>query len=197
MVRKREKHRTVKVQVGEMQADIDEEIAPLIRELWEAGIETLNSCQDNPSGFVWVQFATTTDAAAFLDIVAQYDDEPDGLYARITGRCDCLDDSPPPWQYHAHPEDYCLVEGYTDDDGEVEYWHEGDPEFFFWMSVRFPRSDYPTVLARLVRYNEVQEKRGQAREADDAGDQAGKPESCSTPAALADLAGAAPVAAGG
>lgn len=154
MARRNEKHRTVKVQVGGMEAEIDEEIAPLIRELWKAGIDTLNCCQENRPGIIWVQFATAEDTAAFLDIVAEYDEEPDGLYARITGRWDGCEHSPPPWDYHALPEDLALVEADPDDD-EGEEWHQGEPDFLFLMSVRFPRNDYPAVLARMVRHNEA------------------------------------------
>lgn len=43
-------HRAIRVCVGEMDELIDEEIAPLIRELWLAGIETHMSCQEAPEG---------------------------------------------------------------------------------------------------------------------------------------------------
>lgn len=182
MARRVGKHKTVQVRVGEMRADIDEEIAPLIRELWRAGIDTLNSCQENRPGIVWVQFATADDAAMFLNVVAEYDEEPDGLYARITGRSDRCEHSPPPWDYHALPEDLGLIEAFLDDD-EIDEWHEGESEFLFNMSVRFPRCDFPAVLARLVRYNEEREKL-----ASDAAGENGGDEACPRPA-VADAGG--------
>lgn len=49
------KHRQVTVRVGPWCEEIDEQIAPLIREMWIAGIETSMSCQDG-WGKVWLQF---------------------------------------------------------------------------------------------------------------------------------------------
>jgi hypothetical protein len=47
---------------------IDVEIAPLTEALWERGIETLNSCQDNGDNHqVWIEFATPDDASRFLN----------------------------------------------------------------------------------------------------------------------------------
>lgn len=182
MARRAEKHRTVKVQVGEMQADIDEEIAPLIRELWKAGIDTFNSCQENRPGIVWVQFATADDAARFLNVVTEYDEEPDGLYARVTGRWDGCEHSAPPWEYDALPEDLGLVETFLDD--EIDEWHEGEVEFRFTMSVRFPRSDFPAVLARMSRYNQASEKQAHVpADAAGASDEDETPGSDSTAAA--------------
>lgn len=161
MVRKLEKHRTVNVRVGDMQAEIDEEIAPLIRELWKAGIDTSNSCQETRPGIVWIEFATAEDAARFLNVVAEYEEGAEGLYARITGRWGGCEHSSPPWEYDALPEDLGLVEAFLDDD-EIDEWHEGEVEFRFSMSVRFPRSDFPAVLARMSRYNEAREKQARA-----------------------------------
>ena len=42
------KHKTVQVKYKDMIAEIDEEIAPLILEIWKADINTDNSCQANP-----------------------------------------------------------------------------------------------------------------------------------------------------
>jgi len=49
-------HKTVRVVSGQWHADIDVEIAPLIKALWRAGIETTGSCQDSPRGWVWLAF---------------------------------------------------------------------------------------------------------------------------------------------
>ncbi len=161
MVRRVGKHRTVRVSVGEMEADIDEEIVPLVRELWRAGIETVNSCQENRPGIIWIQFATTDDAANFLDIVAEYEEGEDTLYNRAMGRWDGGEFPASDWDYAALPEDRGLVEGFTEDD-EVEEWHEGLTDAFFSVSVRFPRSDFPAVLARMARYNRRCEQPGHA-----------------------------------
>jgi len=52
---------------------IDRDIAPLIREIWDMGISTVNSCQDN-RGYVWVMFSTPIDASIFLDAVITHGD---------------------------------------------------------------------------------------------------------------------------
>jgi hypothetical protein len=83
-------------------AEVDAEMAPLILLLWMAGIDTINSCQENFPGIAWVEFRTTRDAKRFLDLVAAYPDQGDihtvndrtyvgdtpfweTLYGRITG----------------------------------------------------------------------------------------------------------------
>jgi hypothetical protein len=52
---------------------IDGEIASMIRRLWDMALTTCNSCQDN-FGYVWVEFASADDAAAFLSVVVQNGD---------------------------------------------------------------------------------------------------------------------------
>jgi hypothetical protein len=51
---------------GEMEADIDTMLAPLIRRLWKNGIRTCSSCQENEPEVVWVQFPDYEDGARFL-----------------------------------------------------------------------------------------------------------------------------------
>ena len=50
--------------------EIDTYIAPLIRQIWAVGIDTLNSCEENvPRGYIWIEFATSEDLREFLAIV--------------------------------------------------------------------------------------------------------------------------------
>ena len=149
------KHKMVRVQVGSREADIDEEIAPLIEEIWRADLGTVNSCQDNPPGIVWIEFEIAFQAAEFLDIVAgPYSEEFDSLYNRIrlmwertTGPVEGA------WQYDIRPSDMsvdmCVV-----DDEYIEEKPTGPPEFVFEVSIRFPRSDLPILLERLRAFNE-------------------------------------------
>jgi len=78
-------HKTKRVVWGHQEADIDCGIAKLVLELWKADIDTCNSCENNvPKGWVWIEFATTCDAAHFMSIVARvYDEDEDSLYQRI------------------------------------------------------------------------------------------------------------------
>lgn len=66
------RHPTRPVAVGDLRADVDVEIAPLVEAVWRLGLRTLSSCQDDAwgrprGGFVRLVFATFDDGAAFLD----------------------------------------------------------------------------------------------------------------------------------
>lgn len=149
------KHKMVRVQVGSFEDDIDEEIAPLIEEIWKADIRTINSCQENRPGIVWIEFPTVYGAADFLNIAAgPFSHELDGLYNRISL---AWERDPGPvegaWKYDLHPFDMAV--GVCDvDDGSVEEKPTGPPEFVFGVSIRFPRSDLPILLKRLRAFNE-------------------------------------------
>ena len=45
-----DRHKQVHVEVGHRRADVDEQIAPLIAELWKRALETGGSCQARPEG---------------------------------------------------------------------------------------------------------------------------------------------------
>lgn len=140
-------HKTVQVRVGNYEAAIDEKIAPLIREIWMVGIETINSCEANRPGVVWIQFASSDGGAVFLDIVASYTDgdESDFLYDRILQR------GSNNWEYTLHPNDYSLDEWLDDD--VVDESHSGVSNFGFSVSIRFPITDLPILVERLSRFN--------------------------------------------
>jgi hypothetical protein len=90
-------HNQVSITWQHRQAEVDEELAPVILALWKLGIDTCNSCQENQPGIVWIEFLTSMDAKSFLDIVAVHPDEyyPPPLnvmpYDRIVG---CGSDGP-------------------------------------------------------------------------------------------------------
>jgi hypothetical protein len=147
-------HKTVRVRVGEWSANIDEAIAPLIEEIWKADIATTNSCEENRPGIVWIEFLSADDAASFLNVVAEYEEEIDSLYNRMHHGWDSKSGrvSAPFWEYDIHPQDFAL-QWEVDEDDCVDEWHEGTADFFFSVSIRFPSSDVPTLLQRLRRYN--------------------------------------------
>lgn len=66
------RHKTVRVRCNGMDARIDEMLAPLIKRLWQFKILTYNCCQENRPGIAWIEFATSNDAAMFLNIVASH-----------------------------------------------------------------------------------------------------------------------------
>lgn len=63
-------HETKKVKFGNMEADVDLLIAPLILRLWKHGIKTCQSCAENEPGVVWIQFPEYEDAKRFFDAVS-------------------------------------------------------------------------------------------------------------------------------
>jgi hypothetical protein len=50
--------------------EIDSDMVELISIMWhKLSIETLNSCQDNPTGYVWIQFKDSLNAEMFIKAV--------------------------------------------------------------------------------------------------------------------------------
>ena len=63
-------HPTVSLECKGEMIDIDVEIAPLMKEIWKAGIETNMSCQDNtPKGYILLGFHGSMAADSFLLVV--------------------------------------------------------------------------------------------------------------------------------
>jgi hypothetical protein len=144
---------------------VDEGLAPLILALWRADIDTVNSCQENRPGVVWVEFALTFDAERFLSLVACYPSDDDlrdtpfweTLYGRITG---CGSDQD--WEYDAHVMDWGVEKELVDD--EVVVTNVGPADFGFSVSIRFPVADLPAVLKRVEEsFEEEQEPGGLER----------------------------------
>ena len=77
------KHPTVRIIYGDQEADVDKQIAPLIKEMWKAGIETYQSCQDNPPGWIWIQFMSSHELEKFLSIIGDYADTLGSLHDRM------------------------------------------------------------------------------------------------------------------
>jgi hypothetical protein len=46
--------------------EIDEELAPLIRKLWDAGVKTSSCCQEGEPGVAWIQFPSPAEALRFF-----------------------------------------------------------------------------------------------------------------------------------
>lgn len=148
------KHPQVHIEWGDQAAEVDEGIAPLILELWKAGIDTMMSCQDN-DGRLWIEFPDTADAARFLDVVADYDEDVESIYNRATGEWEPDDweafRAERAWHYSTSPIDYGVDQiAFGDDQAFADLGHR---DFGFTLSVRFPLSDYPTVAARLEAWN--------------------------------------------
>jgi hypothetical protein len=145
-------HREVHLAAGGQQAKIDEEIAPLVKEIWLADIVTSQSCQDNPPGWIWLEFPSSFDLEEFLDIVGDYEGTVGSLHDRMLHGYDRLGGPRVgQWRYEAIVHDVAV---YIVEDGAGE--HEeygGSPIFTVLVSLYFPHADLPQVLARLKRFN--------------------------------------------
>ena len=147
-------HAQVSISRNGFEADVDEGIAALLLECWEAGLETTQSCQDI-GGRVWIQFMFTDDAERFLSIVAGgFDEDAASLYSRVGGDSRAVGDagSTGAWSYAAHVVDVAVE---VDDTGRAVRAQDDGPVMHVMLSVRFPISDHPEVLERLRVCNDT------------------------------------------
>jgi len=128
--------------------EVDERIAPLLEAIWDCGVVTCNSCQENKPGIIWIEFLAAEDAEAFLTRVVSGLDpinspEADNwLYSRITG----ADDG---WQYTTHPHD---AREYIDEEyGTIELKASQSCAITLSISIRFPVGDYERLCDLLGR----------------------------------------------
>lgn len=148
-------HPQVPIRVGDWEAEIDEELAPLITELWRAGWETSRSCQEHiETGYVWVEFRNPLHVEDFVRAVAPYDCGRGSLWSRATmwgfGNLGAEPiphgddhDTTDAWIYHTSwglwaPE-------------EVD---EASAELELSVNVLFPRSDLAIVTERMRGFNQ-------------------------------------------
>lgn len=120
--------------------EIDIQIAPLIAALWQRGIETTNSCQENKPGMMWVEFATADDALRFIQLAASSRAVERGLYGRVMGMGWSKN-----WEYGITIQDDSVS---TNANGKVDY--HGSPRYRLSVAVRFPMSDYDAILASVT-----------------------------------------------
>jgi hypothetical protein len=148
-------HRTIHISLGDQQADVDKEIAPMVKEMWRADITTSQSCQDSPPGWIWLEFPSNYDLESFLNIVGVYEDTVGSLHDRMIHNYD-RPGRPRvgQWLYAAIVHDLA-VDIVDDGEGEHEE-YAGAPDFAIFISLNFPQADLPRVLARLKRFNRNQ-----------------------------------------
>jgi len=148
-------HKTVKLWnvFYEDYVDIDKNIAPLIDELWEAGIQTSNSCENNtPEMYnykdtcIWISFQSMEDVKRFMQIVYIGIPRKGTFTNRIIGRSHKFN-----WEYsywidtsykNRSPKNIFVA---NDRIRDIEVGH----------SLRFPGSDYCYVLKNLIEFNKV------------------------------------------
>jgi hypothetical protein len=146
-------HPQATVQVGEFTAQVDEELVPLITQLWRRGLWTEESCQDK-DGYVFLAFLSLDEARRFCRAVLDWADaEGDqALAARVEWAGAPYDDSAPappgrPWKYCRLPYLDPEEDGFPNDiDGPLVLVEEC-------VCVDFPRADLAAVLAAVTRFD--------------------------------------------
>lgn len=79
------RHETVTVQHPDgYEVALDLEIAPLVVEMWRAGVRTRMSCQEGHDGYSWLVFEDLDDLANFLSVVGVYESPEDSVWNRMT-----------------------------------------------------------------------------------------------------------------
>ena len=119
------------------QVEIDVEIVPLIKLLWERELDTFNSCQDH-DGYVWVEFHGPS-ATEFLNFVAGQNRE---LRGHMLHSVPCGVDSPEVFDA------WVRQHGWTYSVLPWSGW-ENDPKIRFLVSVHSPVA---TWLERRPRW---------------------------------------------
>lgn len=156
------KHKQVKVTYKRLSADIDVKIAPLILEIWKAGVRTDGSCQamGDMDGMVWIAFPYVEDATRFLQIAAaEFNPAPDSLYNRMFPYWAPESwgaSAGGEWYYEAHVNEAGVDRGRSPDKDKKVC----EPIVFFSIAVYFPQSDVPALLALLRRHNTVNRRQG-------------------------------------
>lgn len=138
-------HAAVVVQVGDQKAEIDEALAPLIRELWLAGIETLMCCQEYLPGRAWIEFTNPFSLQRFLNLVATFEISDDSVYDRVAFHLH-HPEATDRWDYRLNAHDQG---GHENEDETVG--HQVD--ITFTAEVEFPLGDLPTVILRMQQHN--------------------------------------------
>ena len=106
--------------------EVDEGIAPLLIALWERGIQTTLSCQENQPGIIWIEFAGSREVEAFLQLAIP--NRRSGMY---------IDANPDgKWEYSVNVADHSSK-------GELNFWCA--------VSVRFPSSQYEKILSNVLQ----------------------------------------------
>ena len=153
---KTEEHQTTSLQLRGKETQIDTHIAPLIEAIWQSGIRTHNSCEDNiPKGYIWIAFLNEKDTIQFFNIIFQGESTSD---ERVERAFAAYPWTPNGWIYETEFIDDDGHEGRDDDDVDDDDEEKEDtPKYVHDVvtsySVRFPRMDYPFVLNKFHKWN--------------------------------------------
>jgi hypothetical protein len=139
-------HPTVPVVIDGETVRVDIDIAELVDLLNRAGFRTVESCQKDDDGYVFLAFASTRDLVGFMNLAAS---EPgtgkDTLWSRID-RADGVDPGHL-WSYWAFPSDRATE--WVHEGQGVRLQRVGPPDFEFEIMLTFPRSDIAALVDLL------------------------------------------------
>ncbi len=144
----RTKHTMVeKIYKGEA-VEIDAGLAPLIEEIWKAGISTYMSCQEVSEGIAWIEFDTVQDLLKFLNIATVFEPENNSIY----NRAQYLNTDGiilPIWEFRLNLLD---IEELTPNrqPGDIVSFHAS-------VGAYFPHADIPALLENLEEFNSLRE----------------------------------------
>lgn len=130
---------------------VDEGMFPMLKTLWSLGIDTDISCQENPSGMMWIVFTDADSLELFLNVIANADQEFYYHYIEAPEGRWSLDVCP--WNQSE----------YLDEEAD-EIKRHGPPDITFSVSVRFPASQHDRILEALKK--KLDEKMGTIRSTD-------------------------------
>ena len=138
---KTNKHKQVKIYCPYYltKIEVDEKLVELLKLVWKNNIMTGNSCQDNPLGYIWLNFIGYKDFDKFMSIVADklnIDAFNRMLTTNPIGKTD--------WIYNIHFRNNTDIDSEEEGDEEPEYTYE-----YTSFSVRFPHSDLQYVIDKL------------------------------------------------
>jgi len=143
------------VQHGDWTAYVHPAVAPLMIEIWKAGIVTIDSQPEHRVGWVQLEFMTRRDARKFVNPAARYDVDPFGIYNRIRGDWvanDTEQEVHGRWEFGLHPCDIAIEQDETSENGDDER-TTGPVDFQFAVSIAFPISDTSMLVQRLREFN--------------------------------------------
>jgi hypothetical protein len=125
---------------------VDERIAGFVKELWRCGLEPLfTEVEDHGDReAVYLEFYDPAEATDFVNLVAKYDDSPEGVYRRMLD-----DENFGGWEFGVRPE--VMHDPYVEACRYMFSSPSGAPMAIkMTVSVLFPLSDVPALVEGLA-----------------------------------------------
>jgi hypothetical protein len=117
--------------------EVDAGIADLLVLLWDAGISTSFSCEDNEPGIMWIEFISSHDAEQFITLAVPQN--RGSIYDQAMGKADTQK-----WQYTTRLLDFSKWQNLGSRHPSTD-----KPEFHIPISIRFSASIYDQLLINV------------------------------------------------